>query len=225
MAEVNWTLFPSGLASGSVDRGVTNGHSTPPGGGSWCYGWNSLTADVGAVGKYVNAVDFAPLAKGASFRVAMRRVSAASCTPFAFVCLQGGDVHYEGYLIGLAHDENPARIVVVKGTPSLGLRQSVAVMKSSQAFEPANWIHLRLDVIRQPSDDVKLQVFRNDLDAHDVDSPVWNTVPGLTDLVDDALGITTGKQPYLGGYAGVGFYTGAVSRYGFVDYVECLRQL
>jgi len=163
--------------------------------------------------------------KGGSIRGCIKRIEAVDTCPFLFFALQGGDVAYEGYLIGLAHDESPARLIVVKNTPALGLRESVAIMESTAAFEVHEWLHIRLDVIRQPSDDVKLMVFRNDLALHDVDDPTWQAVPGMTDVVDDVLGITTGKAPYLGGYAGVGYYTKAVSRYGFVDYVEIFRQL
>jgi hypothetical protein len=113
----------------------------------------------------------------------------------------------------------------VKGTPAAGLQLSSAVVQSTGSYEVDDWQHFRLDVLRQPSDDVKLMVFENDLDTYDVDAPVWTAVAGMESTVDDNLGINLGSQPYLGGYCGVGYYTKAVGCYGFVDHQEIFRQL
>jgi hypothetical protein len=225
MSQSDWTIFPASLPEATVDRGVTNGQTPPSGGGSWVYGWHSLLPDLGAVGKYMSSdVAFAPAARGGSIRGAMRRLSAVDAAPMFMLSLQSPDVGAEGYLIGLAHDENPSRLVIVKGTPAAGLSIANAVANSTGTYQPGNWLHLRFDVIRQPSDDVLLKVYENDLGTNPVTSPVWVLVPGLEAVVDDALGINLGSQPYLGGYCAVAYYSGAVGRYAFIDHIEIFRQ-
>ena len=224
MAQSDFTLFPGSLATAVVARGVTNGFTPPNGGGSWVYGWHTLQSGDGAVGMHYNDVNFAPTVRGVSARVALRRVSGEDCSPMLFGCLQGADVGHVGYLLGLAHDESPARLVLLKGAPSSGLELSKAIVQSTGSYQVDQWLHLRLDVIVQPSGDVHLQVFENDLDAHAVTSPVWVAVPGMENFVDDALGINGGGAPYLGGYVGMAYYSGAVGRYAFVDHFEVFRQ-
>lgn len=222
MAQVDWTVLTNSLAPSIVDRGVTDGFTPPTGGGSWVYGFHSLLPDQGAAGLYYNHVNFGPMAKGGSIRMAMRRLAGQDSAPFLFCSLQSNAVSALGYLLGLAHSESPARIVLMKGTPTSGLNHVSAVAYSSAAYQVDSWLHLRLDVIRQPSDDVWLRVYRN---TASVASPSWVLEPGLELLIDDALGITTGSQPYLGGYAGFGYFSKAVGRYAFVDYAEIFRQL
>lgn len=224
MAESNWTLFASGLSSSLVRRGVTDGQTPPSGGGSFVYGAHWAQPDAGAIGLYCNEVDFAPMAKGGSIRAAMKRVAGVTGTPFLFVGLQGPDVSNEGYLVGLAHDESPAHIVIRKGAPSGGLAQAVSVAQSADAYTVSSWLHLRLDMLQQPAGDVLLKVYENDLALHAVTSPVWTEVDGLGSVNDDALGINLGSIPYLGGYLGFGFYGLSVGHYGLVDQVEVFRQ-
>ena len=49
MASTDWTYLNDGLDIATVDRGVTAGIPRPPGGGSFLFGFNSLTAAKGAV--------------------------------------------------------------------------------------------------------------------------------------------------------------------------------
>lgn len=225
MAEVDWTIFPSGLTQAAVDRGVSNGFTPPSGGGSWVYGWNTLQAVTGGVGKYLNQTNFIPMAKGGSVRGAIKRLSSTGATPMLHMSLQGSDVTYQGYLLGFAHDEEPSRLVVVKGAPQAGLSIEDAVVQSTSSRTTSDWAHLRLDIIRQPSDDVWIRVYENDLDSFSVTSPTWVLVAGMELTIDDALGINLGTQPFLGGYGGVAYYTEEQGRYGFVDHVEMYRQL
>jgi hypothetical protein len=224
MAESDFTVFPGALSTAIVDRGVTNGFTPPSGGGSWVYGWHSLQPNAGGSGLYYNDVNFAPTAKGGSFRIAMRRIAGVDCTPILYGCLQGADVGHVGYLIGLAHDESPARIVIAKGAPSSGLPLANAIAQSTAAYQVDQWLHLRIDIIVQPSGDVELQVFENNLGSNAVTSPVWTAVAGLESFVDDALGINSGSQPYLSGYCGFAYYTRTTGRYAFVDHYEPFRQ-
>jgi len=224
MAQSDFTEFPGSLATALVDRGVSNGFTVPNGGGSWVYGWHTLQSGNGGVGLYYNNVDFAPTVRGGSFRVAMKRLAGTNCTPMLFGCLAGADVGHVGYLLGLAQDESPARLIIVKGAPSSGLPLAQAIVQSTGAYQVDQWLHVRLDIIVQPSGDVNLQVFQNDLDTNQVDSPVWTAVPGLENFVDDSLGINSGSAPYLSGYCGFGYYSGGVGRYAFVDHYEAFRQ-
>ena len=48
MAEADWTYLNDGLDIATVDRGVTAGIARPPGGGSFLYAFNSLSAVEGA---------------------------------------------------------------------------------------------------------------------------------------------------------------------------------
>jgi hypothetical protein len=224
MAQSDFTAFPGNLSTAIVSRGVSNGFTPPSGGGSWVYGWNSLQSGSGAVGLYYNDANFAPTVRGVSLRVAMKRQSGTDCTPFLFANLSAADVGNNGYLIGLAQDESPARLIIVKGAPSSGLSIDNAIDQSTAAYQVDEWLHLRLDVIVQPNGDVELQVFENDLGSQAVTAPVWVAVPGLESFVDDALGINSGNAPYLAGYCGFAYYTNAVGKNAFIDHLEAFRQ-
>jgi hypothetical protein len=74
--------------------------------------------------------------------------------------------------------------------------------------------------------DVLLQVFRNDLTTNPLGTaPAWAAVPGISQFIDDTLGINSGSEPFTSGRAGFGFFTKDVTRRGFVDHVEVFRQL
>jgi hypothetical protein len=235
MAETEWTALDNGLDAASVVRGVTHGIARPNGGGSFCYGWNSKVTAQGVAGLFCNEVDYSPMAKGGSVRGAVQRgVSGGplNFAPMLFIGLQGTDVSDDGYLLGLS-DESPHRIVLRKGKPSGGIPAGAVTVpptagilrRSVETFDPGTWLHLRLDMIVNPSGDTILQVFRNDLDAHDVTDPVWQPVAGMTEVIDDALGVNTWSPPLANGRAGFAFFTKDVTRRGYVDHIEVLRQI
>lgn len=227
MAEADFGALTGSLATSLVDRGVSNGFTPPSGGGSWVHGWHSLQPDEGASALYylTDPGDFAPLAKGARISCAMRRLTGVDATPFLFVDLEGNSVGDSGYLIGLAHDESPARLIVVKGPPSSGLPLASAIVQSSASYAVTDWLHIQVDIIRQPSDDVLIKVWENALGSYTVGSPTFVLVPGMEAFTDDNLGIATGSQPFLGGYAGMGYFTKSTGRYAFADYFKLARQL
>jgi hypothetical protein len=234
MAEANWTFCNDGLSIGAVDRGVTNGIARPNGGGNFVFGFNSLGTSIGAVALFTNQTNFAPTAanKGGSVRGAVKRgVSggAAGFAPFLFVGLQGPSVNDSSYILGLS-DDDPHRISLrkgslVSGVPSGSPGTNQILRRSAATFANDTWLHLRLDMIVNLTGDVILKCWRSDLDAHLVSSPVWVAETGLEDFVDDALGINSGSAPFTSGRLGFGFYTRDVTRRGFVDNLECLRQL
>jgi len=233
MAETDWTFLNDGLDAATVDRGVTTGIARPPGGGSFVFGFNSLSTAQGAVALFTNQLNFAPMAKGASARAAIQRgVSGGPLgfAPFLFVGLQGPSVNDLGYLLGLG-DGDPHHVVLRKGVLSGGLpdippgTQGV-LRRSTGTFMPGAWVHLRLDMVVNLNGDVLLQVFQNDLVANPLGgAPSWQPVPGMSEFIDDALGINSGSQPFTSGRAGFGFFTKDVTRRGFLDHVEVYRQL
>ncbi len=230
MAATDWTYLNDGLDIATVDRGVTAGIARPPGGGSFLFGFNSLTAAKGAVALYANQTGFAPMAKGASVRACLQRGPSGGPTgfsPFLFVCGQGNSVNDNAYLLGLS-DDDPHRLVLRKGAIVAGIPASDGagvLLRSSESFSQGTWLHVRLDVVVNANGDVVLSVFRNDLAAHALGtSPDWKSVAGMPIFIDDQLGINSGSQPLTSGRGGFGFSVADVTRRGFVDHIELLRQ-
>ncbi len=246
MGETNWTELDDGLDSATVDRGTTTGIARPAGGGSFIFGFNSRSTAAGAAGLFTNQTDYAPTAalKGGSVRGAVQRGVSSGDTghsPLLFICGQGTSVNDLAYLLGLQDDE-PHKIVLRKGTIVAGIPAGSPgttgiLRRSTGTFVKGTWLHLRLDAVVNVNGDVILKAFRSDLDAHDVTSPVWAAIPGLEDpdladshgagtcFVDDTLAVNSGSSPYTTGYMGFGFQTGNVSRRGYFDQIECIRQL
>ena len=231
MAETDWTYLNDGLDIATVDRGVTAGIARPPGGGSFLFAFNSLAAVQGAVGLFCNLVDFAPMAKGASIRGCVQRGPGGGPTgfsPFMFLSCQGNSVNDTAYLLGLS-DDDPHRIVLRKGAVAVGIPDSEGpnvLLASGESFSQGTWLHLRLDVIVNDNGDVVLKVLRNDLGAHPLSSPPdWQPVPGMVEFIDDHLGINSGSQPLTSGRGGFGMSVADVTRRGYFDHLELLRQV
>lgn len=220
-----------GLDLAAVARGVTAGFVPPPGGGRFVFGFHSLSTTRGAVGLFVNQIDFAPMAKGGSVRACLQRAPSGSPTgfaPYLFLCAQGASVNDSAYMLGLA-DEDPHRVVLRKGALAGGIGVSDGpgvLLRSNESFREGSWTHLRLDAIAQDSGDVVLNVYRNDLAHQPLGvAPLWEPIPGMPSFVDDTLGIRTGSAPLRSGRGGFGFASRDVTRRAFVDHVEILRQL
>ncbi len=235
MAEADWTELTDGLVIATVDRGVTTGIARPPGGGSFVHGFNSLIVATGAVGLFANQTNFAPMAKGASVRGAIKRLVSGGPTgfsPFMFAGHQGTSVNDSGYLLGLA-DSDPYHLVLKKGVLGTGVPDLVPdapnngiLLRSTSTFSLDTWHHLRLDMIVNDNGDVLLQVFENDLSANPLGgAPVWVAVPGMVEFVDDTLQINSGSAPFTSGRGGFAFHTVDVTRRGAFDHMEIFRQL
>jgi hypothetical protein len=89
-------------------------------------------------------------------------------------------------------------------------------------------------VLVNPSGDVVLNVFRNDLTTNPLTAPVWTPIAGMRDfpggvpetaMIDDAAAVNTGSAPYTSGYAGFGFRVSDISRRCAIDGFTCARQL
>ncbi|MBU1483173.1 MAG: hypothetical protein KKH12_16035 [Gammaproteobacteria bacterium] len=232
MAEADWTVLNDGLSADSLKRGAIAASAVggaPNGGGDFVYGMNSLEVVDGAAGLFVNDVNFAPAAYGQSIRGVVKRGASGAVTgwsPFFFVCAQGASVNDNGYLLGL-EDDDPHRIVLRKGTLADGVPSDDGggVLRSSDlTYENDTWLHLRLDAVVNESGDVVLNAYINDLDVNDVDSPVWEAIDGITEFVDDALGIASGSLPYTSGRVGYGAHVEDVTRRSLFDHIEVRRQ-
>lgn len=233
MASTDWAELSGGLSEENVTRGVTAGATPPEGGGEFVYGFNSRNVVEGAVALHVDAVDFAPTAKGGSIRAALKRGTSAGSTgwsPFLFFCAGGDSVEDRAYVLGL-EDAAAGRIVLRKASAiSEGVPEADAtnsLRRSDDTFAVDTWLHLRLDVVVNDNGDVVLKVFRNDLVVHDVDNPVWEAVEGMDDFIDDALGVNDplGRLPYTSGYAGFGMAVEEQSRRAYFDHIQVYRQL
>jgi hypothetical protein len=226
MGESDFTQVSGSLGPSLVDHQVSSGFTPPNGGGIHIYGWHSLQPDTGAVALYKSseAADFAPMAAGGRISLAMQRNNIVGCTPFMFISAAGTTVGSTAYLIGLAHDEATAHLVVVKGRFDEGLPIASAIVQSTGVYDVTEWIHIEVDIIAQPTDDVKIVVRESDLGSYSVGSPNFVEVPGMEEFVDDALRVATGTDPLVGGYAGFGYYTQIVGGEGRVDYFALDRQ-
>lgn len=233
MSSSDWSVLTTSLSTGVVRRGVTSGVTPPPGGGSFVYGFNSVSAGVtGAVGLYHNAVNFSPMAAGGRVVGAMRRLPSGGTDGFApmlFIGLQSSDVAASGYLLGTQNDD-PSRIVLRKGPLNGGLPEGIVgesgiLRISVDEVAVDEWAHLRLDMIANTNGDVILQCFRNDLTENDVDDPVWEAIPGMADFTDDALGINSGSVPLTSGRAGFAFWCSDITRRAVFDSIQIARQL
>jgi hypothetical protein len=243
MAETDWTFLTDELTVGQLDRGITSGFVVPNGGGSFTFGFNSLVTAQGAAGLFTNQAGFAPTAalKGGSIRGAIKRgLSAgdANFAPFFFIQCQGTSVNDHAYLLGLT-DEEPARIILAK-VPIVGglpanpvVGQDGVLALSTTTFNKDTFLHLRLDCIVNANGDVLLQAFQNaDLVTNPVTAPVWTTIAGLSNFVDDQLGVNSGdagvtagfEQPFTSGRMGFGFFSKDISRRGVFDHIEAFVQ-
>lgn len=245
MGAADFTPLDDGLDLASLDRGVSTGIPRPNGGGGFAFAFNSLTTAKGAAGYFSNAVGFAPTPayKGGSIRAAIARgISGGPIgfTPMLYIQAQGPSVNDQAYLLGL-QDDDPHRIALRKGRildgiPAASPGTNGILRRSTGAFAPGTYHHLRLDAIVNTNGDVILKVFRNDLGAHPVGAPDWQPIPGLEDaslvashgagiaFIDDAVAINSGSQSFTSGRMGWAFQTADVARRMFVDYVECNLQ-
>jgi len=234
MASTDFTNLTGVLAAGVV-KGVTDSppSGVPNGGGTFTYGIGRTAAGAdGYVGMFHNGAGFIPTAKGGSIMCAMIKEGKGTdsgnnliYSPSIWGNLQGVNVTDLGYQLGLTEEE-PARIMLAKSTLTAGLDPAGAGMLrlSAATIAKGTWVHLRLDIIEQPSGDVLLSVFQSDLTANAVTAPVWAAIAGMADYVDDALAYNTGSAPLATGRMGLGARMGTESgRYSYFDHFQCQK--
>lgn len=250
MALADWTTMVDGMDAASMKRGVTGAEPRPPGGGSFVYGMRSTVETTGAAGLITNQADFAPITPGAggppvsigggSVRGAIKRGTSTISTGFApmfWIGLQSGgptpSVNDNAYVIGL-EDSNPHRVVVRKGRIIDGVPAASptnSLMRSIETELINTYWHLRLDMIVNPSGDVVLRVYKNDLSANDVTAPVWEELEmdgandGVNGFIDDVLGAASGSVPYDQGWIGFAMKNEGQTKRSYWDHIEVLRQV
>jgi hypothetical protein len=230
MGAADWIDTPDSLSTASVLRTVTAGFPPPPGGGIFTYGFNSLDATPGVVARYCTLSGSDPSTSGGDISAAMMRasqsVSPTGFAPFLFFCLGGTDASDDAYILGLA-DGNPPHIVLRKGALSGGLPDgppaptSTGVLgQSTDTFLLGTWYQIKLEVVVNLNGDVVLNCYSSDLTANLVSAPVWTSISGLPQFVDDALGINSGSLPYTSGRMGYGFVSSATGMVAFFDEIQ-----
>jgi len=232
-------LTGQALGSGIVARGVSAAFTTPSGGGSFLYALNSVASSTGFAGKYVNLANFNPITgtrKAGSMTCAMKKYSSRVTFAPAFGIMKGTDPgSAEGYIVALTQ-ETGYKIGLFKGSliggfsataASTRLLRSSTTTYTSYGNGPEAWFHLRLDVLVNPHGEVVLNVYKNDLVAHVVGTPIWDAIPGMSMYVDDSVGVLSGALPHLDGfYCVFGMYVAAdTGRTCFYDQLTCGRQL
>lgn len=242
MAEADWTELSDNLSSASVTRGpVTSAVVALPSGndGSFVFGQHSLTNDPGVVAYYSNEVGFAPLSKCGFIHGGLQKgVSAGGnlFSPFLFICLGGTVSTSLAYMLGLDDSATP-RLVLRKGQLSTGIPAAApgaqgVLRRSTSTYSLGAWLHVRLDAIKQPTGDVLLQVFANNITANGIDTPTWEAIAGLSDFTDDALGVNssllgitgTDSLPLVGGRVGWGCRVADVNRNAYFAMVRPEKQ-
>lgn len=218
-------------STASILRGVSSSFTTAPGAGVNCFAFESQDNGTGVVARYFTMSGCNPTPKGAQISAALQRGPSAGLTSFAvflFASLTNPNAEGVAYILGLG-DSDPSHIVLRKGDLASGLPDlapgTQGVLARSTATYPAEtWYHLRLEVILNASGEVVVNGYANDLTANTVSSPVWLPIPGLTSVIDDPLGVTSGSVPLTAGRMGFGFHSSDVARVGLVDYVVPLAQ-
>lgn len=235
MAAADWQTVINSLAVASLARGVTAGLDRPNGGGTHLYGWRSLANGVTGVHCIrADQANFNPIpgSNGGQITAALQRKEGdpASMATFAFFQAQNDDVLAgDAYILGLAAGD-PGSIVLRKGTlvgglPDGNVGDSGILRKSTDTVALDEWVHLRLDVISNPSGDVILRCFRNDLTVNPVTAPVWAAIAGMDDFNDDVLGVNSGSPGLAsGGRQGVGFFMATSGVVGASDHVSIGRE-
>ena len=233
MAQLDFTDLTSSASTAVVRRGVTTGITPPNGGGSFVYGWNSVSAGIaGTHGAKLNILNFNPSTKGGRMSAALVKLTSGSTSgfsPYIFVGGQNDAVSDNAYMLGI-QDGEAGSIVLRKGAVSGGLPQgnvgdSGILRKSTTTIPIGTWVHLRIDWIVNPGGDIILKVYQNDLTTNPVSAPVWVAIAGMDDFVDDALGINSGSLPYTSGRWGKGFTFSDANRRAAIDHLVVESQL
>lgn len=218
MGQTDWTDL-TGLNSAQVVRGPTTGFTRPASGATpnaFVYGFRSLVDDAGVGGKACAVSGFTAVAKGGIIAAAMKKYS--SGTGFCpFIALATGTSQSSNaYILGLSN-ETSYKIVLKKAALNSGILQtdSSVLRSSTQSYTATGdgadaWLHVRLDVIVNPHDEVIINCYQNDLTSNDIYAPSWVAIDGMAAYVDDTIGALTGSLPYTGSfYAVFGHYTNA----------------
>jgi hypothetical protein len=237
MSSADWVALTGSLGGSDLAKGVTHGLTPPSGGGSFVYAMNALTATPGMAGLYASPqapnTNFNPLLKGGDIRGAVQKGVANGNTgysAFLFMLAQGTTTADNAYMLGLSDGGASSHIELRKGSMLVGLPDEAPggsnkiLQQSTASFAPGTWVHLRLEVVVNISGDVVINCYENDLNANPVTAPVWTAIPGISQFIDDAVGINTGTLPYVAGRAGFGGQFNGATRRAYFDQIEFIKQ-
>jgi hypothetical protein len=224
MGLTDWTALTGSASTSDVRRGPTYGLGSAV--GSACFAASSATTATRGWGLYTNRAGHAPVAPGkgtiafGAIRAGLAGpVSAPPAEPFLYCCLQpdpmpplSGPVaklSRSAYLLGLSASGRLALVkgLLEEGIPDVAPGEQGVLVRSDEAFAPGTWLHLQLVLAVNTHGDVVLTVRRSDLEAHSIELPSWEPVPGLDRFIDDVTGFTSGTRPLgpaSGGYGGFG---------------------
>lgn len=248
MARDDWSVL-SGSADGTgwggstILRDATFGVDPPNGGSPGVFGINSREPVDACVGIYTTLATFSPTPSGARIEGCIQRgVSGGpqGFSQFLFGNLSGSNVADVGYLLGI-EDQTPGRIVLVKGSPNVGIPNdglnTKVLRTSSETISQGKWIHLRMDLIVQGSGDVVIRCYQNDVEAHPLDIPSsWVWVPIVFDdgwssqfedgyFIDDVVGVNSGSVPIQAGFAGFASKLTEAARRSYFDNLQITKQV
>jgi hypothetical protein len=232
MASADWTDAGNVADDSTIRRGASAGFPKPNGGGTFSYGFKSISNATGVVARYVNLAGFTPAAKGMDISAAIQigpGSGAGKCSAFIFASMNNTDVSGVGYLLGLSNGDTPHLILrkgdIASGLPDVAPGSQGVLRRSVETFAAEEFWHLRLQCVKNTNGDLVINVLMSDLGAHAVSSPSWVAVAGMDQFIDDQLGIASGSVPILSGYTGHGMRSEDVGRVSYIEYIQLARQL
>ncbi len=247
MSSVDWAETSDCASQAAVPHGVVNAAAVgggPPGGGSFVYAANSATNAPGAVMLYTAVTGFSPVTKGCDVRGALQRGVSGGATGYSawlFAQLQGPSSLFGAYMLGLADGGSAAHLVLQRAAPAGGMpdnapgtSSSGTLRRSAATYAPGTWVQLRLEVVLNTNGDVVVNCYQNDLTAvgASVSTPTWVPVPGMDQLVDDAVGWNLSNllargptAPLSPGFMGFGMQSSNAARRAAFSWLETVAQL
>lgn len=233
MAQADFTLAVDSLDSTQIRRVASNGFTPPNGGGSSVFVMHAVTNAAGCAALYYNDTGFNPTDtnKGLRATLAIKKLPSGGSqgfAPFLFIMLDPNSVEDTCYMLGIA-DAEPGHLVLLKGRPVDGLPDvspgnSGVLRRSTEVIANNTWVHLYLEAVVNPGNDVVINVKKSDLGAHAVSSPSWVAIPGMDAFIDDAAGINSGSLPLTSGRGGFCMWSEESSRRCAFDHFTLTAQ-
>lgn len=242
MSQSDHTECVDNLSSSALKFVAGGGFTTPPGGGSFCGAWKSLTASVGLSTRFFNGAGLVPAPKGGYIQAALRRGISAGptgCAVFVCLCLGGTANTNSAYMLGISDGETPHLVLrkgqLVGGLPDVAPGTQGVLWRSTDVIAIDAWAHVKLMAAVNTNGDTVLSVWQNDLTV--IGASVlaidqnWVQVPGInllnvsgSGITDDAAGINTGSASLTSGRFGWGCWVGDVNRVAYIDHIEGVAQ-
>ena len=211
MAETDWELMEGSLDTATVSYGTVTGADAAPPEGVACLGFHSLQPceGVSALISTVAIQFLAPMPPGRGGTIyshTRKLIPMHQYAPMIFLACGKNVVSAQAYILGLS-EEWPYRIALKKGLLVEGLRaDDESILGLSDAvYDTSDWHNLWLQVTVNTQGDTVLHAEKW------VAGPnAFIPIPGMDDVIDDALGVLTGTPGLIGPfYPGIGHYNRA----------------